>query len=111
MKRSNLEIVRDTIEEHQTNNSRMARRKISIVRYPGLLPSKYKLLPLVACHGSNIANERATRRSTGGAAGIAGKREIIHKPTRQTSLEESTYGAELSAGRAGIDHCEKISFV
>ena len=77
----------------------------------GLLSPKHKLLPLSACYESDLSHDRATRRSTGGAARMTGKGVVINKPKRQTSIEASTCGAELSVGRADTGHCEKIPCV
>ena len=40
-----------------------------------------------------------------------GKTIIIHKFKRQTSIETSTYGAEVNAGRVVIEHCQETRCV
>ena len=118
-KRPNLEIVCDPTETHQTNGGRTANRKKLMVLYPdsaeevdsGLPIPKHKSLPLSTCCDADLAHDRVTRRSIGGVAGMVGNTIIVHKSKRYTSVETSTYGAELNAGRVGIEHFQETWYM
>ena len=72
---------------------------------------KHKSLPLLACYDADLSYDRVTRRLIGGVVGVVGKIIVIHKSKRHTSVETSTYGAELNAGRVGIEHCQEIRYM
>ena len=76
--------------------------------YVGLTISKHKPLPLSTFYDSDLAHDRITRRSIDDVVGMVEKIAINHKPKRQTSIETSTYSAELSVGRVSIEHFQEM---
>ena len=114
-KRPNFEIVHDLTETHQRNNDRMANRRELMVHcsgsleetYSGLTIRKFKALSIPTCCDADLAHDRVTRRSIGGVVSMVGNTIVVHKSKRHTSIETSTYGAELNAGRAGVEHCQE----
>lgn len=115
-KRPNLEIVCDRTDTHQTNGSRTANRKELMLLYPdsveevdsGLPILKHKASPLSTCYEDDLAHDRVTKRSIGGVLGMAGKTIIVHKSKMYASVETPTYGAELNAGRVGIENVQEM---
>ena len=75
--------------------------------HSGLPMPKHKSLPLSTCYDADLAHDRVTRRSIGGVVSMVGKSIVVHKSKRQTSVETSTYRAELNVGRVGIEHCQE----